>query len=273
MVLKGKIKKKKSNLLRIAALNIFKGGEGKLSYISKVINEIDADILGILEAVGWQNNVRYYQKFAADLGYKFFNLKIANSVYNIAVFSKFPITATAIKKNFKHIVVDVKIKNNFLRSLHIFFVHLSPTSENARLLETGELLKYIKSSHSVVIGDLNSLSSHDPYDRRKLLQIFKKNKISKYGKGKLRFDVIKKIESSGFTDAAIHLKYPFVASIPTSSNTDKSHAAKIRIDYAFVTKNILQHLNKIEILRNNIADKASDHYPLSIELQKQRRGS
>lgn len=260
--------KKKSDL-RIASFNILKGGEKRLKDISKTIKEINPDICGILEAVGWQNKKTYYKKFAKNLGYSFFNLAIANSKYNIAVFSKIPIQMKIIRKGIRHVIPEVIIKNGSFKDFHIFFVHLSPISEDARLLEVKELQKHIdKNTKAVIVGDYNSLSSHDPYNKKELLQIFKKNNITKYGTDKLRFDVIKKIESLKLTDATKYLKYPFTTTTPTPSNKDISHTANTRIDYAFLTKNILKYLKKVEVFKSKFADKASDHYPIYIELQK-----
>jgi endonuclease/exonuclease/phosphatase family metal-dependent hydrolase len=253
--------------MRIASYNILSGGRGRLKYIAKAIKEINPDICGILEAVGWQNKKDYYKKFAENSGYHFFYLAIANSKYNIAVFSKIPLQIKTIKKGIRHVVVEAVIKKGQFKGFSIFFVHLSPISENARLLEFKELLKYInKSKNAIIIGDFNSLSANDPYDKRNLLKIFQKNNIVKFGADKLRFDVIKKIESAELMDAVKYLKATFIVTTPTLSNKDINHIANIRIDYAFLTKNILKYLKKMEVFKNSVADKASDHYPLYIEL-------
>ena len=260
---------KKKDILRIASFNILNGGEKRLKDISKVIKEINPDVCGILEAVGWEKKKDYFKKFANGLGYDFFNLAIANSKYNIAIFSKIPIKIKKIKKGIRHIVLEAIIDDGSFKKFNIFFVHFSPVSEDARLLEVEEILKYIKKdSKAIVIGDFNSLSASDSYDEKNLLKIFQKNNIKKFGDNKLSFDVIKKIESSGLVDTVDYLKCPFVATTPTSSNKDISHATNIRLDYAFLTKNILKYLRKVKVLRNGIADRASDHYPIFIELSK-----
>jgi exodeoxyribonuclease III len=263
------LKQKKTTELRIASYNILKGGKKQTNRIFKIVQEINPDICGILEAVEWQNNKKYYKKNINNLGYKFFDVALANSKYNIAIFSKIPITIKTFKNGIKHVVLKATIKSGPFKDFRIFFVHLSPVSENERLLEIKKVLKNIKKSGKVIIiGDFNSLSSHDPYNKKKLIEIFKKNKITKYGTNKLHFDVIQEIESSGLVDVSNHLKNNFVSTTPTSSNKDMNHIANIRIDYAFSTKNVLKYFKKIEILKNDASNKASDHYPLFIELQK-----
>lgn len=260
--------KQKDNL-RIASFNILKGGEKRLKDISKTIKGINPDVCGILEAVEWQNKKTFYKKFANNLGYDFFDLVIANSKYNIAIFSKIPIQMKTIRKGIRHVIPEVIIKDGSYKNFHIFFVHFSPASEDARLLEVEELKKHIrKSSKAIVIGDYNSLSPLDPYNKKELLKIFKKNNIVKYGINKLRFDVINKIESLELIDATKYLKYPFITTTPTPSNKDISHTANIRIDYAFLSKNILKYLKKVEVVKSRVADTASDHYPIYIEFSK-----
>ncbi len=257
---------KEENLLRIASYNILNGGEERLDKISTVIKKINPDICGILEAVGSQDKLK---GVANDLGYKFFDIAIANSKYNIAVLSKIPFTIKAIKTGIRHVILEATIENGLFKNFGIFFVHLSPISEDDRLLETRELLQNVaKFSEAIIMGDFNSLSPNDPYDQKELLQIFKKNNIIKYGTEKLRFDVIKKIESEGLVDTMNYLKHPFASTTPTPSNKDPNHSANIRIDYAFLTKNIIKYFKKAEVFKNEVADMASDHYPLFIELQK-----
>jgi len=262
---------KKKELLRIASYNILNGGEKRLKYLSRAIKKMNPDICGILEAVGWEKERIDLQKIARDLEFSFFKVVKANSKYNIAIFSKIPLDVKNIKKEIKHVTLEAKIKTGSFKNLGIFFVHLSPVSEDERLKELKELTRHIKKySKVIVMGDFNSLSSHDPYNHKKLLEAFKKNKVTKYGIERLDFDVIKKIQHLGFIDAVDYLKLPFIATTPTASNEDLNHATKIRIDYAFLSKNILTNLKKVKIIKNKLTDKASDHYPIYIDLQTER---
>ena len=265
-----KRKKKETNSLVIASYNILSGGEDRLGYISNVIRKINPDICGILEAVGWQKRKLYFKKFTNNLGYKFFTIATGNSKYNIAFFSKESIEVKVIKKRIRHVILQAGITCGPFKGLSIFFVHFSPVSEAERLLETEELFKHVsKLNSSIILGDINSLSASDPYNRKKLLDILRKKNISKFGTDKLLFDVVKEFESMGLVDAARHLKYPFTFTTPTPSNKDFTHAANLRLDYAFLSKNVLKSLKKIKILKNKITNEASDHYPLIIKLSKQ----
>jgi endonuclease/exonuclease/phosphatase family metal-dependent hydrolase len=260
-------KTRKTEVLRIANYNILNGGKGRLKDISKVIREINPDICGILEAVDWQHDEKFFKTTANELGYKFFKIAVANSKYNIAIFSKISLGIKIIRKGFRHVVLKATIKNGLFKDFDVYFIHLSPISEDYRLLEVRKLLRHIKKSDkAIIMGDFNSLSSYDPYDKKSLLKIFQKNGIKKYGTDKLRFDVIKKIKSVKLVDAMNYLKKPFITTTPTSSNKDINHIANIRIDYAFFTKNILKYLKRMEVFKSSSTERASDHYPLFIEL-------
>lgn len=254
-------------MLRIAHYNIRDGGKEQIDNVFKVIQQINPDICGILEAVGWQEGIESLKNKANVLGYNFFDLALANSKYNIAVFSKFPLVVKHIKKGFRHVVLEAVIQSGPFSGLSIFFVHFSPINEDDRLLELTNLLPYVSEfSQVIIMGDINSLSANDSYDHKVLLSQFQKNNVVKYGTDVLHFDVINKIESLGFTDASSHLNYSFTTTTPTLSNKDINHNMPIRIDYAFLSKNVLKNLSKIEILKNSITNEASDHYPLYIEL-------
>lgn len=254
-------------MLRILSYNILHGGGKRQKKILHIIKKINPDICGILEAVGWQNKEKYFKHIANNLGYDFFYLAVANSKYNIAIFSKISLKLKLVTRKIRHIFVKTTIIRGSFKGFNIFFIHLSPLSEKARLVEVEELLKYItKSSKAIIMGDFNSLSSSDPYNKKELLKIFQKNNIKKYGEKRLYFDVIKKIESSRFIDAVKVFNHPFEPTTPTPSNKDFNHATNIRIDYAFVTKNIIKNLKKIEVVKNKITNQASDHYPIFIEL-------
>jgi endonuclease/exonuclease/phosphatase family metal-dependent hydrolase len=251
--------------LKIAHYNILSGGVDRMDKISEVIKEINPDICGLLECVGWETNINEYKNKFKSEGYNFFYFVKANSKYNITIISKIELEITTIKEGIRHVIVGAKIIDKKYPSLNIFYIHLSPVSEEDRLSELSILLKNISVLDNVIImGDFNSLSPWDEYAKNKLFESFKKNNIIKYGVNHLNFDVIKEIENSGFTDCFKYLKNSFDFSVPTKSNTDVNHQEKIRIDYAFVKNNISKNVKVCKIYKSKTTEIASDHYPLYI---------
>lgn len=260
---------KNSKTIKIAHYNIYNGGTKRLSKISKVIEEINPDICGLLECVGWENNIERYTKYFKSKGYNFFYLAKANSKYNISIISKIKIKTTSVKSGVRHVIAKAEITEPECSPLHIFFLHLSPKSEEERLKEILILLKQIKTLDRVIImGDFNSLSKKDKYNEKLLLEKLKKNGVTKFGKEYLKFDVINKIEGNNFIDAFRYKKNKFTYSAPSKYNTDINHSEKIRIDYAFIKQEIAGKVKACKIFKSKTTELASDHYPLYIEIEK-----
>lgn len=259
---------KKEEILKIFCLNMLKGGVGRMSHIQRLIKDLRPDICGLLEAVGDKKRIIFFEKFAKKNGYKFYFAK-ANSKYNICVFSKLELSVKLIKKNIRHVAVQGKILEKNFKETKVIFVHLSPKTEDDRLKEIQEILstKEIKNK-TIIMGDLNSLSIQDGYNENILIKNLIKHSIHKFGDINIRFDVINKVIKNGFVDAVFYKKKKPVYTVPTSSNKDYTHAVKIRIDYAFVTKDLVKKIITAYVVKNRHSEKASDHYPLFLELKK-----
>jgi|GEM_PF-4667136 len=224
------------------------------------MKSLDADTVGILEAVGWS-------EVPAELDYPFSAVVKANSKYNLAATARFPIQIEAITKNIRHAALHAVPKGGPFADTHFFFVHLSPLLETDRLRELDITLPIASAfPHTAIMGDFNSLSPHDPYDRGGLLAALRAIDIKKFGERELAFDVIRRMESEGWIDAMRALKQPFAFSVPTPVNEDKYHVDALRLDYAFLSPGIASKLKDARIVRNEATDFASDHYPIVIDL-------
>ena len=253
--------------LRIASYNILNGGEDRINLLSEVIRDINPDICGILEAVGWDET--YKEIFAEKIGFKKFHIGKANSKYNIAIISKVDFEVIDMREHVRHVIVKVLITEGAYNNSVIYFVHLSPINEDDRIKEVQYLLESIdKGSNILIMGDLNSLSPHDSYNKEKLYGMLKKENMVKYGVDQLRFDVVNFLEENNFIDSRIYLKKKFEASVPTPSVKDPHHLYPIRIDYAFAHKDWIKNIKTSDFLKNIKTDKASDHYPIFIDLDK-----
>ena len=136
---------------------------------------------------------------------------------------------------------------------------LSPYTEDKRLKEIESIKELIDEGKTILMGDLNSLSRQDNYDEI-ILEEMKKNQFDKFGKNKLRYEVIEELGKIGFEDTIKE----FIASVPTPINIDKFHFADLRLDYIFA-KNV--EVKKAEVIRNKETDILSDHYPIKAILE------
>ena len=115
------------------------------------------------------------------------------------------------------------------------------------------------------MGDMNSLSKQDSYDK-KIIKNFNKLQIKKFtSNNSLRFDAIDKIESRGYFDTAVKMGKNKENTVPTLMNEDSAHG-NMRLDYIFVSEPLLSHVTKYSVIKTDITNQASDHYPITIEL-------
>lgn len=251
--------------MRIAHYNISQGGQNRTDKLKEVIKDINPDVLGILEAVDWNKEKEETKELVKELGFKYFEIAKAPK-HNIAILSNEPISVNVINRNIKHVVLQAELVN---LNICLFFIHLSPVSEEDRLTELDEILFHSKNySRVIIMGDFNSLSRSDPYDKEFILQSLLEKGIKKYGENYLRFDVIDKLEKEKYIDIAKYFKKDHINTVPTLFNVDANHQVPLRIDYIFSSKSLLPYIRNIEVLKNNNSDFASDHYPFYIDLDK-----
>lgn len=253
---------------RITSYNIFKGGKYGLEQLSSAISELGSDCIGLLEANGWgEDEEKILKKITESTEYQFGYFAKANTKYDIACLNKNkPQISKSFKNGFWHTALINIFKTNEIGEVAIVFIHLNPKTEADRIIEIKNLLNILKPHpQAIVMGDFNSLSPHDPYDRNELIANLKNKNITKFGSEQLSFDTIQTIESAGFIDCAANKNY-FAHTVPTPANDDPAHAIPLRIDYAFITPNLLPFVKNISIKNGGVFDRASDHFPLVLDM-------
>ncbi len=257
--------------MKILYINIYEGCEEpeRFENLTRFIKKVNPDFLGLSELNQWQNN--NYQKlkeFEEKSGLKNVAFAHATSGYNLGIFSNQKNTyKKIITRSFKTgmIRTDFKYKN---QDLCLILTHLHSENEDLRLKELKTVLANApKDIYCLLMGDLNSLSPQDFYDKEKLLRFMKSINSSKFGTTSIRMDVIKKIESFGFMDCIKKFSKKFEYSVPSPYNKDKEHFQKLRLDYFFTNKQLFQFLKSAQIIRNKETDQLSDHYPILAEFR------
>ena len=250
--------------MKILYLNIFEGAKEKERFnkIISFVKKIKPDILALSELDGW----KYNQNKKLNTFKKKTNLPYSNIPNkNTGIFSIYPILKVT---NTKHSMTkaEFKIKNE---KISLTALHLNHKSENTRLEEIKTLLKHISPNEKLIIlGDFNSLSPLDKYNEEELLKYLKKIKLKKFGTTKLRKDVHKKLLNLGLIDTTKKFSKSFEHSVPTKFNKEKDiHFTKLRLDYIYITPNLLPKLKSSEIIRNKETNQLSDHFPIMAELE------
>ncbi len=253
---------------KITSYNILKGGKNGLEQLAQAVINTEADCIGLLEANNWgKEDEALLKKFSKLTQLPFNYFAKANTDYDIVCLSKIkPQIFTSFKNGFWHTALLTIFQTKEIGEVAIFFVHLNPKSEKERILEIKNLLNILKQyPHAIIMGDLNSLSPHDPYNHVALLQDFQNKQITKFGSDTILFDVVQTLEEAGFVDCMSY-KNNFSFTVPTPANIDLAHSIPLRIDYAFITGNLVPFLKNISVKTGGLFDKASDHFSVVLEM-------
>lgn len=253
--------------LTVVSYNIYRGASGRLPALYQSMAQISPDIVGILEATAWgEDDARLIQEFASRVESPHYFFAKANTKYDMALFSRFPFTASSFTEKFWHTVVIATFSTREVGNIAVAMVHLNPKQEDERVEEVKHVCNLLTPyEHSIVMGDFNALSPHDPYDRERLRTNLNKSGVTKFGTDDLAFDTITLMEARGFKDARMIAAAPFIPTVPTPVNQDVDHAAELRLDYLFLTPSLSPYLKGIQVVRNPQTDTASDHYPIVAE--------
>ncbi|WP_335645382.1 endonuclease/exonuclease/phosphatase family protein [Pedobacter steynii] len=124
----------------------------------------------------------------------------------------------------------------------------------------------------IILGDMNSLAASDSLDynhKGRLIPMLKSDensKISNANQGRLDYSVTDALLKAGFLDTWSMKHHAFDYSYPSVEFGPVPDSSKERIDYIFISKDLKKTMLKSAILKDDISDHLSDHYPISILL-------
>lgn len=255
--------------MKLLTFNIYQGGRDKVGEILQFLTDVKPDLLCINEACNWQNNehdLRLLHAFQLTPDHMIYchansGRSSANRVYDIILLSKFPILAHHLLTDPDHIwhgMIIAKIDTP-LGVMQVVATHLSSNSVAWRMKELRALFEgghFDPALPTILMGDLNLLSHHDPYTN--LDEKLKEQGISKFDNPPV-FDEMRYIEKHGFINH--HAFEPTVL----EDSADPDHL-DLRLDY-ILTKGIApKHIKKAHIINTPQTRIFSDHFPVGITL-------
>lgn len=248
--------------------NIFDGGKDRLPIIIDAVKKESPDYLTINEANGFSDNDNeILKRVSKEISLSYFDIAFSGEYdYHVAIFSKYPFKKIRKITPLMRACLVTEIESEF-GLLSIASFHLTPYTEDLRLPEIDLILEFQKGKkNAILMGDMNSLSKADEYSSE-IIKDFNDIQIKKYTtNGKLRFDVIDRIITAGYNDSALKLGKNKITTVPTTLNEANAHG-QMRLDYIFLSKSLLQHLSNYKVVKSELTDKASDHYPVIVELR------
>lgn len=251
--------------MRIMTYNILEGAADRTSEVVDVINKAKPDVLLINEANNFDlNDDQILHSFADLVGLPNFYLDKDNDPsYHVAIFSKVPFIKIQVLKPVLRGMISGTLPYDS-ESITIVALHLNPFSEDERIKEVRLLLNIIqKEPRLVVMGDFNALSANDIFTDKQLQSLPEsfKNKFAKHGA--LQYDVYEFLAGYGLIDIALQAG-DLGSTIPTQiGNT--AHPP-VRLDRALVSPSLAPHVTHYEVIKNISTSRASDHYPVVIDI-------
>jgi len=247
--------------------NILVPNEERKKAAQEIIKKENPDILILTEADHTKNR-KFSQDYKRifDFPYGFFaSKKLPHRDFGIGILSKFPIIK---KEKFlfpksRWIKTSIQINDKLI---YIDAVHPNPhnTPKEKEILFKNLIQK--KKNPFIVAGDFNAIHPEDEYNKNKMLENFSKKlkdsqKAKKVVEEIFKAKTIKFLLKQGLTDTYKEKNDKWDYSYHTKLRGNNL----MRIDYIFCSKEF-KILNS-GIIKNNLTEEASDHYPIFAELE------
>lgn len=263
--------------LRVITYNILEGMKldtsvGKPNFVNW-LKEMDPDVLAMQEVTGFTQ--ASLEKLAQSYGHPYAVLLIEGEKYPVALTSKYPIVnVQKVSDNMDRGFIMARIKD-----VNVVCLHFTPFDYRKRAQEVDLLLAYINAQpvkqRWMIMGDFNTVSPADSavYRDGRMVANYeayekKYPPIQKLFNGKLDYTVIEKIIANGFTDALKTTTPEFVKTVHPKRFEPKTHPdVPSRIDFIFVSKDLVKKIAASRVLVDDFTDNYSDHYPVLMDLK------
>jgi exodeoxyribonuclease III len=243
--------------LRILSYNIRRGGAGREEPLAAVIRSASPDVVVLQEAT----RPDVVERIARDSGMQQWSARAGKS---LALMSRAPVAHVAAHRPriSRHAFLEVAPSETAWR---VFGVHLSAVhaawTERRRVYELRALLKAIarhQQGPHVLIGDFNTVAPGDILDVRRLPHRLRA--LVWLSGGRIRWKTIATVLAEGYVDG---FRYLNPDDLGYTLPTPEPH---VRLDYAFIPGAFVRQLRSCEILKTADTARASDHFPLLLEI-------
>jgi exodeoxyribonuclease III len=263
--------------LRLITYNMLEGmkldtSADKPNFVSW-LKQMDPDVLALQEVTNFTQ--ASLEKLAQSYGHHYAVLLIEGEKYPVALTSKYPIVhVQKVSDNMDRGYIMARIKD-----VNVVCLHFTPFDYRKRAQEVDLLLSHLNAQSAkqpwIIMGDFNTVSPADSsnYSDGRMVanyQAYEKKypPIQKLSNGKLDYTVIEKIVANGFTDALKTTTPAFLKTVhPKRFEPKTGSDVPSRIDFIFVSRNLVQQIAAARVLVDDFTDHYSDHYPVLMDLK------
>ncbi|WP_017233155.1 endonuclease/exonuclease/phosphatase family protein [Pandoraea sp. B-6] len=259
--------------LRVLTYNtLFAGRDGQKDqrFVDQIetINLLKPDVYFMQEARGFGANGAA-GLFAMEklIGMRGFLSSAPRTGQNVAIFLRSPLAPISFdvdSANFHHTCAVLRVAIPGVdRHLTLVGVHLCPNGPETRLREAAVLAIQARADQlALVAGDFNSASPHDalPTDWARL----EPHHQARYASAdwtRVDHAVLNRLESAGWVDVGHVLGENGEPTVPTLAYR-QAEFPTMRCDYVLASKSMAVFATGYQVIRSELTDRASDHYPV-----------
>lgn len=178
-------------MTRVVSYNILLGGTRREKELAAIIQSVQPDIVGLVEAT----NPQIVEELASQLGMQFCLSGCSRSLrdWNIAVLSKLPIIQSRVHTHpgifTRRHLLEVELEETNGKHLTVFVTHLTASffrgmkSVHKRRREVEEILNIMaprQDTPHLVMGDFNSKTHGEDFQGSALLRYFRSQRTSQH---------------------------------------------------------------------------------------------
>lgn len=234
------------------------------------------DVVSLQELNGYTSD-----KLAADakLWGHSYSVLLKEDGFPTGITSRYPISdVKRIRDGMHHGLLRCRIRGIWFYVIHFHPSNYARRIEEARLLAADVKLLPEANPRVVLAGDFNGFSPADRprYDGDGQLAPFfqmlddRDKNARNLNAGRIDYGGIEAILSQGYVDLINRAKTTdetFVGTFPTSLVSDENHGTDRRLDYIFVSPNLVDQVENARILRDSVTEQLSDHIPVTVTLR------
>lgn len=238
-----------------------------------LINEAGPDVFLMQEARGFDaHGGAWLYSLEERIGMRGFLAVAPRTGQNVAIFIREPLKPLSFEADgdhFHHALATLKVAAPGIE-LPLTFVSadLCPNGRQIRRREAAYLaVQAAPDRLTLLTGDFNSASPHDPepHDWAELASHHRARYIADDLVGIDR-SVLAYLETGGWVDLGHRLDPNNTPTVPTAAYRNVEFAT-MRCDYLLASATLSKAARRYEVIRNDITDMASDHYPVLVTFE------
>jgi len=253
--------------MRLVSYNILDGGEGRADPIAEVLLAQRPDIVALIEA----DHPAVVARVASRL--KMDSVTAVGRRHSVAILSRWPIIESVnhalLREEFSNCFMEATVRDPGGTDWLIGVAHLHPHANDAddrvRQREVGAIREIFQSRRKeniphLLVGDFNSdspVQRIDPAACKPMTQ-----KSWRENGGRLPTGAVQALMSAGYVDTL----HEFNGEIAANTGTFSTQYPGQRVDYVF-SFGVENRLKSAWIERDRLAQFASDHFPVGVEIQ------